>query len=104
MIRRPPRSTLFPYTTLFRSQSGAINGDAVAHAPGWMIEGLFRRHKSESFLGGVAEGSAGSGQDEARDLFAIARPQALMGAVMFAVHGQQLRSGFPNGIHHQLAA
>src|SRR2546430_11312240 len=29
MIRRPPRSTLFPYTTLFRSCSGiAIAGDA----------------------------------------------------------------------------
>src|SRR5437660_2538634 len=27
MIRRPPRSTLFPYTTLFRS----------AHADGWFI-------------------------------------------------------------------
>src|SRR3712207_7922782 len=25
MIRRPPRSTLFPYTTLFRSQMDAIN-------------------------------------------------------------------------------
>src|SRR2546430_7162473 len=25
MIRRPPRSTLFPYTTLFRSASGAPN-------------------------------------------------------------------------------
>src|SRR5687767_15751103 len=24
MIRRPPRSTLFPYTTLFRSDSGAF--------------------------------------------------------------------------------
>src|SRR5256884_5726106 len=24
MIRRPPRSTLFPYTTLFRSVSGAL--------------------------------------------------------------------------------
>ena len=24
MIRRPPRSTLFPYTTLFRSSSGSI--------------------------------------------------------------------------------
>src|SRR5256885_11045641 len=24
MIRRPPRSTLFPYTTLFRSRCGAI--------------------------------------------------------------------------------
>src|SRR2546429_9576104 len=25
MIRRPPRSTLFPYTTLFRSGTGEIN-------------------------------------------------------------------------------
>src|SRR5260221_9267128 len=28
MIRRPPRSTLFPYTTLFRSQErGIVSGD-----------------------------------------------------------------------------
>src|SRR5256884_6147404 len=28
MIRRPPRSTLFPYTTLFRSQdTGAVRGN-----------------------------------------------------------------------------
>src|SRR2546422_1971108 len=26
MIRRPPRSTLFPYTTLFRSRPGGCNG------------------------------------------------------------------------------
>src|SRR3712207_6859166 len=25
MIRRPPRSTLFPYTTLFRSRGGGMN-------------------------------------------------------------------------------
>src|SRR2546426_4299194 len=30
MIRRPPRSTLFPYTTLFRSASEADHRD-VAH-------------------------------------------------------------------------
>src|SRR5436190_14349993 len=37
MIRRPPRSTLFPYTTLFRSQDsnvfreyGAANADIVS--------------------------------------------------------------------------
>src|SRR3989449_8474509 len=30
MIRRPPRSTLFPYTTLFRSD-GALQGLAIAH-------------------------------------------------------------------------
>src|SRR3712207_7891681 len=28
MIRRPPRSTLFPYTTLFRSGPGAVGVDA----------------------------------------------------------------------------
>src|SRR2546425_5959586 len=27
MIRRPPRSTLFPYTTLFRSQIGVAKAD-----------------------------------------------------------------------------
>src|SRR2546429_2792346 len=26
MIRRPPRSTLFPYTTLFRSQGRGVSG------------------------------------------------------------------------------
>src|SRR2546425_5200513 len=29
MIRRPPRSTLFPYTTLFRSLSGAQTGQWI---------------------------------------------------------------------------
>src|SRR5256885_12510919 len=28
MIRRPPRSTLFPYTTLFRSLDAAVRGGA----------------------------------------------------------------------------
>src|SRR5438552_10089245 len=27
MLRRPPRSTLFPYTTLFRSISNLVDGD-----------------------------------------------------------------------------
>src|SRR2546427_12702375 len=30
MIRRPPRSTLFPYTTLFRSDAMALAEGAVA--------------------------------------------------------------------------
>src|SRR2546425_12001327 len=34
MIRRPPRSTLFPYTTLFRSltatYNGFVNGDGTS--------------------------------------------------------------------------
>src|SRR5947207_13640747 len=38
MIRRPPRSTLFPYTTLFRSNHGA-SGGAARHR---RIHGLAR--------------------------------------------------------------
>src|SRR5947209_10192802 len=36
MIRRPPRSTLFPYTTLFRSQgeSGDLRGDPAGGGAG----------------------------------------------------------------------
>src|SRR2546430_16187219 len=36
MIRRPPRSTLFPYTTLFRSRqvSGRLRAPRRARAPG----------------------------------------------------------------------
>src|SRR2546426_12006497 len=33
MIRRPPRSTLFPYTTLFRSVTGARNDGQALNAP-----------------------------------------------------------------------
>src|SRR5688572_31349996 len=32
MIRRPPRSTLFPYTTLFRSGTGASSSSSSAIA------------------------------------------------------------------------
>src|SRR3712207_8797617 len=35
MIRRPPRSTLFPYTTLFRSRRLGFAADQVA---GWLDE------------------------------------------------------------------
>src|SRR5260370_23276551 len=32
MIRRPPRSTLFPYTTLFRSPAPHVPADLLRHA------------------------------------------------------------------------
>src|SRR5260221_13262967 len=33
MIRRPPRSTLFPYTTLFRSCCGSVGRKGICQAP-----------------------------------------------------------------------
>src|SRR2546430_12187540 len=43
MIRRPPRSTLFPYTTLFRSHRPAPPGDGAARFLG-RPEGVEREH------------------------------------------------------------
>src|SRR5258708_10260390 len=44
MIRRPPRSTLFPYTTLFRSTSPASHLQPIMAA--WPA--IVPRHKEES--------------------------------------------------------
>src|SRR5256885_17246960 len=43
MIRRPPRSTLFPYTTLFRSEAGgkAVSFGSDAHQP-WRVGDKFK--------------------------------------------------------------
>src|SRR3989454_11648717 len=35
MIRRPPRSTLFPYTTLFRSDGGRVPGGGIRRGGGF---------------------------------------------------------------------
>src|SRR2546430_13303950 len=38
MIRRPPRSTLFPYTTLFRSRRQLAGEDGARHARNAQLE------------------------------------------------------------------
>src|SRR5437867_10651266 len=37
MIRRPPRSTLFPYTTLFRSRQASPTAHVTKSAPPFLI-------------------------------------------------------------------
>src|SRR3712207_8321660 len=60
MIRRPPRSTLFPYTTLFRSDGAlhAVGADELVHLGdlrGPVPRGarLARRHRAGRVLPGV---------------------------------------------------
>src|SRR3989449_7116343 len=65
MIRRPPRSTLFPYTTLFRSllRVDVLDGaqvervDDVAHEAGEMILGhpVPQRRRHQQHLVGVVD-------------------------------------------------
>src|SRR3712207_7725038 len=45
MIRRPPRSTLFPYTTLFRSRCRPKIGDGAT--PSWSAPRPSTQHPSE---------------------------------------------------------
>src|SRR5256886_12629978 len=48
MIRRPPRSTLFPYTTLFRSYAALIRN-------AWLVDLQYRASIVLWLLWGVAE-------------------------------------------------
>src|SRR3712207_4329186 len=78
MIRRPPRSTLFPYTTLFRSY--LVAGVVVSpHTPGMVAEAEFTATLAEVGVG-LLLFSVGL-HFEPRDLFAVWRV-ALPGAVL----------------------
>src|SRR2546430_9800764 len=56
MIRRPPRSTLFPYTTLFRSSNGDSKLMNQPFRPGIVARPRVAR---ELFLGNFIHASAG---------------------------------------------
>src|SRR3712207_8947295 len=62
MIRRPPRSTLFPYTTLFRSARGAEPMGTTTHG-GWWPPGLAEARRlvgcSTTAVASGVPGSAG---------------------------------------------
>src|SRR2546430_11730905 len=49
MIRRPPRSTLFPYTTLFRSPCPG-SGSCRRHAARWLRASRWRSEEHTSEL------------------------------------------------------
>src|SRR2546422_3046085 len=49
MIRRPPRSTLFPYTTLFRSDFPAPEGPMMVTNSPRLISSVIRRKRKNLF-------------------------------------------------------
>src|SRR3712207_8510495 len=55
MIRRPPRSTLFPYTTLFRSHRGVLRVAAGGKRVGLrVLDQVGLRHRQAGARGEVA--------------------------------------------------
>src|SRR5258708_29764855 len=78
MIRRPPRSTLFPYTTLFRSRAHAGPsvrkfarelGVDLARVTGHGFKGRITHDDVKAFVKGALAGG-GSGTDTARPALA----------------------------------
>src|SRR2546428_8494673 len=67
MIRRPPRSTLFPYTTLFRSLRGEARSQRL-HA----VRRVGRKRAGESSLrggrGGAARGVSNRSEEHTSEL------------------------------------
>src|SRR5258705_2966066 len=51
MIRRPPRSTLFPYTTLFRSFDERLTGCAFALGNFVFVMGKYKVHAARVEIG-----------------------------------------------------
>src|SRR3712207_8087004 len=73
MIRRPPRSTLFPYTTLFRSEISADGnhvvfiGHGTSSAPGttWDVFVRDLRSNRTTVISTASGGAAGNGSSQA---------------------------------------
>src|SRR3712207_7639470 len=59
MIRRPPRSTLFPYTTLFRSEAGS---GAAEHVPPEMVAMVRKHYDGTIIVGGGIKSPEIAGQ------------------------------------------
>src|SRR3712207_8539323 len=65
MIRRPPRSTLFPYTTLFRSRDGKCRHDdrEIGILPGEHAEGVLKQEDAPKIGQRQRERERGVDQD-----------------------------------------
>src|SRR3712207_9046636 len=94
MIRRPPRSTLFPYTTLFRSvgvvRAGVVGGRYLAQGAGQVpgVTAALQRLPQGSALLRAAPGAA---VEVARDA-AVERVRAEEFCVRSEEHTSELQS------------
>src|SRR5947207_11843363 len=77
MIRRPPRSTLFPYTTLFRSQAGRSRRQHAARA---------RQRRAARDPAAIGRGDLASGGAP------LSRPHANSAALRSEEHTSELQS------------
>src|SRR5256884_9620591 len=86
MIRRPPRSTLFPYTTLFRSLIAVLDPselEAQARAAAAMIDSLRSQVAATQATQQATQGSTSSNVANAQARLESARAQLVQAAATF---------------------
>ena len=93
----------FDHFEAFVHHGGGIDGDALAHLPVWMLQGLFGADLRKLAEGRLAERAAGGGEDQALNFFGFAGAEALVDGVVFAVDGEQHDFVFGDGGHDDFA-
>src|SRR2546425_11855894 len=68
MIRRPPRSTLFPYTTLFRSDPAAAEAHGGEHLLTGVTDGVAEHHVPPEAVADLWQGGAQALVEAERDV------------------------------------
>src|SRR3712207_7373663 len=96
MIRRPPRSTLFPYTTLFRSREREVAGLLEVLRED-LVQGLARGAVAED-----ADHEAGMRGLRRRDSV-LDRPDHRLGVGDLAVDGEDRKSTRLNSSHANIS-
>src|SRR5258707_10519727 len=73
MIRRPPRSTLFPYTTLFRSQFALIGDTPYSESEAAALDAMIEEMNREDLAFVIHVGDITGGQGPCTDEWLAAR-------------------------------
>src|SRR3712207_8035307 len=88
MIRRPPRSTLFPYTTLFRSRRVDAGREVAAPEPregDARAAGPAARARDRRAAGGAGRGAPGAGRHRRAEIGRAHRLNSSHANISYAV-------------------
>src|SRR5437764_11928992 len=91
MIRRPPRSTLFPYTTLFRSRTSDADELKRIKRGGWTLDQV--KEQAEQLFGRIERARAQSPLPPRPD-------ETAANALLMEIHLRVL--GLANGVKAEL--
>src|SRR3712207_7698006 len=100
MIRRPPRSTLFPYTTLFRSSAHALADGRFAKL--FLPATFYHDIAQKKFAIGAAQNVPGSLGEQDRKSTRLNSSHANISYAVFCLKKQKISFLLPFSAHHNI--